>query len=252
MSFKLGKLAPKLHEKTLFFEKYLTEVYLPPPVEKVYREYKTPPEAMQMFGNDQYGDCTCAGLANLLILATSHTGNIVIPTLQDVLKAYSDVTGFNPTTGANDNGAAMTDVLEYARKTGICGHKILGWAKIDHTNIVHRKLACQLFGATYVGVNLPASAQSQFIEGKECHWEVVPGSPIEGGHAIIRTGYGAAGDNYVSWANWTVKASAAWSSTYVDEEYVVITSDFLNKSTKKSPGGLDLETLQNDLKALSA
>lgn len=247
MNYKLGKLPPKHNTKTLRFAKYLTG-NLPVPAEKVYREYKTPPEAVQMFGNDTIGDCTCAGAANMLILASCHTGTVVIPTLDEVIALYSSVSGYDPSSGENDNGASMTDVLEKLRTVGLHGHKILAWAKIDHTNLVHRKLACQMFGGTYTGVNLPASAQSQFPNP----WEVMPGNAIEGGHCIIRPGYGSEGDDYVTWANWEQKASAAWSKMYVEEEYCLITEDWLDQVTKKTPGGLDLATLEADLNLLSA
>ena len=208
------------------------------PSRKVYREYKTPSAAMQMFGNDTIGDCTCAGIANLIVLWTSHTGSVDIPSTDEVVGMYSAVTGYNPDDPSTDNGAAMTDVLAYMASTGLGGHKIRGWAAINHTNLTHRKLACDLFGATYVGVNLPASAQTQFPGP----WEVVPNDPIEGGHCIIRPGYGSLGDDYVTWANWTVKASAAWSKTYVDEEYIILTDDWFNQQGK-TPGGVDFETL---------
>jgi hypothetical protein len=247
--YKLGKLPPKAHPKTLMLSKYMT-ADLPTPAEKVYREYKTPPAAIQMFGNDEYGDCTCAGAANLLILWTCHTGTVVIPTLDEVLAMYAAVCpGFSPGPPVvNDNGAAMTDVLNYLQTTGIAGHKILGWAAIDFTNIVQRKLACQWFGATYVGVNFPSAAMNQFDAGQP--WEVVDGDTIEGGHAIIRPGYGADGDDYVTWAKWDQKASAAWSAAYVEEEYAIITQDWIDQATQKTPGGLDLVTLQADLAAL--
>lgn len=246
---KLGKLAPKFHPKTLQLKKYLTGE-LPAPASKVFREYKVPEVAKQLFGNDKYGDCTCAGAANLLILMTCHTGSVVIPTLQNVLDLYTAVTGFDQATGANDNGAAMTDVLEYLRTVGLCDHKILAWAQIDHNDTEHRKIACDLFGGTYVGVKLPQSAQNQFIENKQCDWEVINNSSIEGGHCIIRPGYGSRGDDYVTWGNWEVKASTEWSSTYVEEEYIVVTEDWIDSATKKTPGGIDLNTLLSDLKLL--
>jgi hypothetical protein len=245
---KLGKLAPQFHPKTLAFEKYLT-VELPVPASKVFREYAIPAELKQMYGNDQYGDCVWAMWANFIILTSSHTGNLVIPTLDDVLGAYES-TGFDRATGMNDNGTSMTDSMEYMRTTGMAGVKILGWAKIDHTNRDHRNLGVQLFGATLVGVQFPESAQVQFAKGQS--WEYVPDSPIEGGHAIIRPGYGRLGDDYGTWANWNQKASLEWSSRHVDEEYVAITPAWLDKATKKTPGGLDLATLQSDIAALSA
>lgn len=252
MALRLGKLAPKSNPKTLDFARYLSspDIALPEPVAKVYREYKTPDLAKQMYGNDQYGDCVWAMLANFVILTTVHTGTIVIPTVEEVLKGYSDVTGFDPTTGANDNGTAITDALAYMQSTGLAGHKILAWAQIDHSNLQHRQLGAQLFGATLVGVQLPSSAMDQFNAGS--NWEVDPESQIEGGHAILRPGYGSEGDDYVTWAKWDQKASSDWSAQYVDEEYVAITNDWFNLMTQHTPGGLDLATLEQDLKALTA
>ena len=201
-----------------------------------------------MFGNDTVGDCTCAGAANMLILASCHTGTVVIPTLEEVIALYSSVSSYEPSSGANDNGAAMTDVLEKLRTVGLHGHKILAWAQIDHTNLNHRKLACQMFGGTYVGVNLPSSAQDQFPNP----WEVVPGDAIEGGHCIIRPGYGSEGDDYVTWANWEQKASAAWSKKYVDEEYCLISESWIDQATQLTPGGLNLDTLWADMKELKS
>lgn len=246
---KLGKLAPKKHEKTLMFAKYLTGE-LPSPAAKVYREYKTPEEAKQMFGNDEIGDCTCAGAANMLILWTSHTGSVVIPTLDDVINLYSAVTGYVRGDESTDNGAAMTDVLNYLQTTGLCGHKILGWAQIDHTNNQHRKLAVDLFGSTFVGVQLPSSAQNQFSDGRP--WEVIPNDSIEGGHAIVHPGYGSLGGDYVTWAKWDQKASTAWEAAYVDEEYVIVSEDWINQATQQTPGGIDLSALQADLALLRA
>jgi hypothetical protein len=253
MSLKLGKLPPKHSAKTLSFAKYAANV-LPDPAAKVYREYKTPQAARQMLGNDQYGDCTCAAAANLEILWSCHTGVCVVPSTQEALALYSAVTGFNPSDPNTDQGAAMTDVLNYWQTSGfsIGGilHRILGWAAIDFTNPLHRHLGVQLFGATYVGVNLPSSAMDQFNAGQP--WEVVPNAPIEGGHAIIHPGYGALGGDYVTWANWEQKASAAWEAAYIEEEYVIITQDWLDAVTRKTPGGLDLATLQADLNSLEA
>lgn len=251
MSFKTGKLAPKFNKKTLSLHKYIAGM-LPNPAEKVYREYKVPAYAKQMFANDEIGDCTCAGVANIRILMTSHTQGLSIPKTGDVVALYSAVTGYIPGNPATDNGAAMTDVLDYWQRVGFLGNKILGWAQIDHTNQIHRQLAVQLFGATYVGVQLPASAQDQFKENVQCNWSVVKGSPIEGGHCIIHPGYGSKGGDYVTWANWFVKASTEWENLYIDEEYAVISEDWINTITNKTPGGLDLATLMNDLALLKS
>jgi hypothetical protein len=245
---KFGKLVPQHHPQTLRFGKYLEDGLLPDPATKVFREYKTPPQAKQMFGNDVYGCCVWALLANHLIVTSCHTGSVVIPTTEQVLEAYAAVTGFDPETGANDNGTVMTDALAYMQHTGLCGHKILGWARIDHTNLVHRRLAVDLFAAACTGVNFPASAMAQFSAGQP--FELVKGSPIAAGHAMLHPGYGALGDDYVSWARWDQKAGAAWSFAYIDEEYIIITEDWFDQSTGKTAAGFDANALWADLKAL--
>ena len=246
--YKLGKLPPKAHPHTLNFGRYIADelLALPTPARKVYREYKTPAEARQMFANDRLGICACAMAANFLILTTVHTGEVVIPSEDEVVEMYSAVSGYDPQTGANDNGAYLTDVLEYLRTTGLAGHKILAWAKIASSHLEHRKLGVDLFGSTLVGVQLPNSALAQFNAGQS--WELVSNDGgIAGGHAILHPGYGHLGDDYVTWAKWDQKASAAWSNNYVDEEYIVITEDWFNQATERTPGGLDLATLEADL-----
>lgn len=251
-SLCLGRLPTKQNAKTLKFASYLSDEQLPAPASKVFREYKVPEEAKKMFGNDSIGDCTCAAIANLIILTSCHTGDCIIPTEQAVIDLYSAVTGYDGSP-ATDNGAAMTDVLDYMMKVGISigssKLQILGWAAINHDNLQHRQLACQLFGASYVGVNLPASALMQFRSNLP--WEVV-NSNVEGGHAIIRPGYGRLGDDYVTWARWDQKASAEWSKQYVEEEYAVILPTWLEDATHATPAGLNLDALLADLKLLGA
>src|SRR5580700_3718073 len=108
-----------------------------------------------MMGNDKVGDCTCAAIGHFVMLATAHTGELVTPSQQDVLAVYSAATGYDPATGANDNGAAITAILEYWRTTGIAGHKILAWASINPANIVEVKQGIQLFGGVDIGMQLP-------------------------------------------------------------------------------------------------
>lgn len=252
MTYKLGKLPPKQNARTLHLKNYISHDILPDPVRRVFREYKVPEQAKQMYGNERYGNCVWAMLANYIILTTCHTGSVVIPTLDDVLAGYSAVTGFNPgPPPINDNGTAMTDAFDYMRTTGMAGHKILAWAKIDHTDIRSRRLGVQLFGATCVGVQLPDNAEDQFDSGEP--WEVDDAVPNpDSGHAILHPGYGSLGGDYVSWAKWDQKAGAEWESECIDEEYVLISDMWFDAVTNKTPGGLDLATLEKDLNAIAA
>ena len=250
MPFKLGKRAPRQHRNTLSLHNFFWSDPLPQAATKVWREYKTPAEAKLLFDNDKYGDCVFAMMANKIIHDTVHTGSIVIPTLDQVLEAYSAVTGFDRKTGLNDNGTVMTEAFEYWRTVGIAGHKILAWVQIDHRNLEHRALGCQWFGATMIGVQLPNSAMEQFDAGKSFRltWA---NRGMAGGHAMLKPGYGREGENYVTWAKWDQKAAASWAHHYVDEEYVVISETWLDENTGKTPGGLDINALWQNIKLLS-
>lgn len=242
---KFGKLAPKPHRKTLKATRYMAQVPAPP--EKVYREYKIPPGMWEMFANDSLGDCTCAAIAHMLMLVTAHTGTMVVPTVDEVVKVYSAVSGYVPGDDSTDNGAAISDVLDYWQTQGISGHKILGWAAIDPTDIVAVKKAIWIFGGIDIGVNLPNIAMTQLNSGQP--WDVVPDDGgIDGGHSVPNFGYGSQGTNCITWGQ-RQGMSWEWFAKYADEAYAVITQDWMD-AQGKTPSGFDLATLQADLAAL--
>lgn len=246
----LGKKPPKKNLKTLSLAKYLDATALPVAVEKVYREYDVPPGGWQVLMNNELGCCTISAISHMLAMFSEHTGTLVMPTDDEVVAAYSAVSGYVPGSPATDNGAAITDVLEYWQTIGIAGHKILGWAAIDQTNIAAVKQAIQFFGAVDVGVNLPNSALEQNELGQP--WSIVsPDGGIAGGHSVCHFGFGSEGTNCITWGarqgmEWD------WFEKYCDEAFVVITEDWINQATQQTPGGLDLATLQADLAALKA
>jgi hypothetical protein len=204
-----------------------------------------------MYLNDSIGDCTCAGAGHVIEAESTYgQGSTVAVGDHDVLTAYEAVSGYNPTTGQNDNGARMQDVLSYWRKTGIAGHRILAFAQVDASNVSLLGTALATFGALYVGINFPGSAMTQFNQGKP--WDVVPGATIEGGHAIHVGSYdpaGAVGWQLVTWGAVQGMTQAFWDR-YVEEAWIVITPEWLN-ANGTSPGGLDLYGLGQDLSALT-
>jgi|SRR5579872_1953630 len=245
MPLCLGKLAPKHNAKTLLFSKYLVDA----PPEKVYWEYKVPDDAWQMFGNDSIGDCTCAAIAHMLMLMTAHTGPIVIPTITDVISAYSAVSGYNPSTGENDNGAAITDVLNYWKTVGIAGRKIDGWAQLNQANLQHVEQGVYLFSAIDIGVNFPNSAMQQFNAGQPFEVLADDGG-IDGGHSVPNFGYGSEGQTCVTWAK-RQQMSAQWFQKYCDEAYVVLTKDWIDAARDIAPNNLDYAALVADLAAIA-
>jgi len=248
MAGKLGKLAPKLNKKTLRLSHYLLGD-LPAAPAKLWREYKIPPSAWGMMKNDSIGDCTCAAIAHMVMLFTAHTGTMVVPTDDEVVAVYSAVTGYNPADPSTDNGAAITDILNFWQTTGIAGHKILGWAQIALTSARLRQ-AMYLFGAVDIGFNVPQSAMNQTDAGQT--WDVVPNDGgIIGGHSVPLFGFGSMGFDCTTWGA-NQKLTNGFADTYMDEAYVVVTEDWLDAATGLAPNQFDLATLQADLAAVRA
>lgn len=219
---------------------------LPPAPEKVFREYKIPEDAWQMFGNNRIGNCTCAAVAHMIMLFTAHTGTIFIPDEKDIIAAYSAVSGYNPVTGANDNGADLPTVLNYWMRTGIAGHKIAAWADIDPRNAEAQKHGIHIFGATYDAIMLPNSAMDQFSANQ--NWEFVqPDGGQDGGHCVPRFGYGSEGYACVTWAKDQKGGNAFWQQ-YLFESCVVITEDWLKDGA--TPSGFNMDALVADIKAI--
>src|ERR1035437_9108431 len=100
--YKTGKLAPKHNLKTIVFEDILLATALPAPPEKRFWEYKIQPDMIGMYGNDAMGDCVLAMIAHHIMLITAHTGRLIMPEMADIVRAYSELSGYDPLTGAND------------------------------------------------------------------------------------------------------------------------------------------------------
>lgn len=206
-----------------------------------------------MYENDRLGDCTIAGMAHLFG-ATAVYGGHPEPIFSDtvITQAYSAVSGYNPVTGANDNGANMQDVLKYMYSSGLRdttgkNHTIAGWAQFG--NPVDEVLLAQVlnvFGSVYVGINCPESALTEFDNGQP--WTYEPDSPIDGGHAIVlqRRAVGGIGTlRYVTWGA-VQKATRGFHRNYAEEAYAVVTVDWL-QANGQTIQGLNLQGLLSDL-----
>lgn len=244
IQFHPGRLPNDPRKPRLRLAKYLTL-----PLAPVSQDYLSRVSSWPMYLNDRIGDCTCAGAGHIIqALSTYGRGKTETIADSDVLTAYSAVSGYDPETGDNDNGAVMQKVLSYWRKTGIGGHKILAFAEVDINDVDELKAALNIFGTLYVGFDFPDSAMDQFNRGEK--WTVVSNAQIEGGHAINVGGYDSAGNwQLVTWGDVQEMDQAFWEK-YVWEAWVVITPEWLN-DVGYSPTGLDLYALGEDLAELT-
>lgn len=246
LNLRLGKQPPRHDDRTLRLARYLDDSTLP-----------TPPDTLDLTGgrgtwpmalNDRLGCCTCATASHMVEQWTAQAGSPTDVPDDAVLAAYEAVSGYNPQTGANDNGAVELDVLNFWRQTGVAGHQIGAFAAVNLTPDAVRR-ACWLFEGLYVGVQLPVTAQGQDV------WDVVPNAGSAaypgswGGHAINISGYDNDGVTVITWGA-LKRATWTWLAAYLDEAYAIISADYLHAG--QSPTGLDLEHLTADLAVVTA
>lgn len=201
-----------------------------------------------MDGNDNWGDCVCAGDCHICVQQTAYgTPAAVVPTTDQALAIYSSIGGFNPNAGPpgsnpTDNGATVQDGLNYLRKTGVSGFKIAAFGELDVKDYNQIKLGVSQFGGLSIGINLPNSAMTQFNTGQP--WTPVKGSPNDGGHCVIVVGYDADWLYVVTWGQVQRMSWAFWAE-YVEEAWAVIDAMWTNAT------GLDKHALGEEWAALT-
>lgn len=245
---KLGKGAARHDPRALLLASYVSTTLPAPPA-----SYDLTPKvkAWGMMENDQIGDCTCAAAGHLIMEWTANAGKkMVTPSDKQIVAAYSAITGYNPTTGANDNGAVEVDVLNYWRQSGIAGHKIGAYVALEPANHNHIMDSVYIFEGCYIGMQLPISAQAQ-VQNHQT-WSVPPGGTTGDGkpgswgvHAVPVVAYETRGVTVVTWGALQTMTWSFWEA-YCDEAYAILSKDYLT-AKKKTPEGFNVEQLQADL-----
>lgn len=244
---KLGK-APATHDsRDLRFTEFVDGVgSLPKHPMRFGHEQTIGADAWGMLGNDVAGDCFFAGSAHEHMLLERAGGALNPPTFRtdDVLGDYGALTGYDPHTGANDNGTVLREGLGYRRKTGLLDanghrHKIGAYLALDPGNWDHLLEAVYLFGAVGIGLEFPASAMDQFNEHRP--WDVVRGSSVEGGHyvpLVAKRGRLVC----VTWGK-SQEMTRRFYSRFCDEAWAYVSPEIVSASGR-TPEGLDLQGLQ--------
>lgn len=241
-AFAYGKLDP--HSEETHPRVKLSDHLGALPVETpVLVDWASKVSSWPVYMNNTIGDCTCAALGHAVQAWTTYASGLTV-TLPDqaILDLYEAVSGYNPQTGANDNGAVEQDVLTYVQKHGIGGHKIRAFAQVDHTNPQEMKRALELFGTVYLGMRVPRSAEVQFEQGQP--WTNINDQQIMGGHAIDLQKWDADYMYVVTWGKLQPLTVDFWEA-YGQEAWVIITDDWLN-AQGEDPEGLNITQLLSE------
>jgi hypothetical protein len=249
---KLGKLAPRNDSRTLRLANYLAPDLPSPPASCDWTTKAAANFGMML--NDTLGDCTCAAIGHEIQVATANHGSEATVPDGAILTAYEAVSGYRPGEPSTDNGAVMLNVLNYWRRVGVAGHKIVGFAKVNVQNWKEVRQAIALFDGMYIGLALPTSAEQQRT------WSLSGAGPRPfaedfqpggwGGHCVFVPAYTA--DGFLKCITWGAAKvlTRAWLRVMCDEAYVVLSDDWVN-STTSAPNGLNKQQLLTDLAALN-
>ena len=171
------------------------------------------------------------------------------------LALYSAATGYNPADPSTDQGAELSDILNYVQKFGIdpAGHgKGINWVEVDATKPAQVAKAIDIFGGLYTGAQIsPDWLQTTNADG--AIWAVAsPGNPDDG-HCVAWFDYNEQGVIANSWGffvliTWQAVAKY-WGKSAGGEVYAVFSPEWLSAATMKSPSGFDAAQLAGDLKA---
>jgi len=247
MVYAIGKCGKKepLDQglKKLRFSLYAEKLPDPP----VGVDWRCPEDVLALFLNNILSCCTITATGHAIQTWTGAVNRPARPTDEEVRTAYSAISGYDPVTGANDDGAYMLDALKFWRKVGIGTHKIGAFTTIDDDLVLRLKQGIYHFEAVYAGLALPRS-----IEGQEV-WDVVDGpdgAPNSlGGHAVVAVAYNEIGPIVASWGRFVQTTWAFWAK-HCDEAYVAISEDMLD-TVGMTPHGFDMSALRRDLRLVT-
>lgn len=207
----------------------------------------------EMWGNDRFGCCAFAAQAALLAMWTRAAQALVILMTSTVLSNYAEVTGFDPETGANDDGTILLDELNHWRRDGLArpgqpGRDYLtAYGAIDPRDRDGIKRAICFLGGALVGVQVPNGFLS-LPRGATWDWGAIADHTPAGGHAIAIGGYDAAG----IWFNtWGARTFMPWSTfeRIADEAYGLFSRQNWLTIPGLSPLGEDVDALVAEMRA---
>lgn len=203
--------------------------------------------------NDAHGNCVYAGMANGTMQVAQRVGRALIITGDEVDAAYAD-TGFDPVTGAGDNGTDPTQALTDWTRKDIFGTRCDAFCVVDHTSRDEVLLALFLGGWLLGTYGLPISAQNQVDANGNPDWRVDPQRESENG--VGSWGYHAMAEHAARLAQGTTWGLNAhwddpWRSRYCSVLHLALLRDW-QMPNGRAPNGFEYQALLSDARARGA
>ena len=200
-------------------------------------------------GNNHKCNCVFAGPGHQVNMIGQQTGDSrLVVTTEMVDAEYIKRTGYNPITGANDDGYVIRDMITIWGTEGLYGTKCLAACAVDILNQEEIEFAiwcgCGLIG----GYDLPEATETQYDNKGRAVWSMpipkndYPGK--RGGHCMYNEGTAPGADNYNSWGE-PVTSLPSWRPNCCSELWLVFIDRWI-QATGRAPNGLALQDMMSD------
>jgi hypothetical protein len=255
-SVQLGKKPARLDERTFRFKDFLAwvpkpQVVAPPPPSA---NWLAANKSWPMYGNDTIGDCVEAAAGHGIQIWNSYVSpSAPAPTEAQIIAAYSGCTGYVPGQPSTDQGTDMLSFMNYWRKTGVAGNKILAFMALTPGDLTELEQATWMFGFTMVGLAMPTIAQGEdawiIPNPKKPYYPPGKGWGSWGGHCVPVGMYDLVPDfGLITWGEELLMAPNFYQR-YNDESYAVLSQAWIEASGQ-APSNFNLSALEAALAAL--
>jgi hypothetical protein len=225
---KTGAVPSRHDPKTVLYKSVAKALAIADPrrVPKFHHDTRPHNARWDILGNDQYGCCTFAGIARIMMNNAARKGRVLNIKREHVIKAYLD------STGGVDSGQMPINALNYCRSIGFklddgSTVKVVAYARVGDRDLYERQSAMTTFGSLYVAAGLPAKLD----EDRDLRWELTPREKrtasdaprTMGGHAYPVFGYQRGEEFAVPWDQEVIE-EADWTDYYREENWVFVDS----------------------------
>ncbi len=244
ITFRDGRLPQDANPARLFFPPLLRGAPPAPTSVDWFSSVRSWPALL----NDQIGDCTVAAAGHAAQQVNRYGRDTDAPvTDNDAMAMYRAISGYVPGQARTDVGATLQAALDYWRKNGIGGNKIVAFAQLKATDLDAIRAAIHRFGSVYCGMWISQASMDQFNSGKP--WTVAGRSKNLGGHAVPIMGYDASSFSCITWTR-VQPMTLEFFRAQFDEVWVPIDLDWM-RANGMSPAGIDTAALNADYQALT-